>query len=66
LVEVHLLDFHGSLRGKRLNVCLTKRLREERQFSDVEKLRQQIKLDIKKVKALSDLTRCVIMTKSWY
>lgn len=45
-VEVHIPGFNGNLNGKTLKVGLFYRLREERQFSDVEKLRGQIKKDI--------------------
>lgn len=52
VIEVHLFNFHGSLRGRRLSVELTRRLRPEKQFSDVEKLKEQIRKDIIKVKQL--------------
>lgn len=45
-VEVHILNFKGDIRGKMLTVDLLWRLRDERQFADVEKLRAQIKKDI--------------------
>ncbi|MEA3492856.1 MAG: bifunctional riboflavin kinase/FAD synthetase [Candidatus Margulisiibacteriota bacterium] len=47
-VEVHILNFRKNIRGKHLNVLLTKRLRDELQFSDVEKLKRQISRDIKR------------------
>lgn len=46
LVEVHILNFKGNLRGKLLAVDLFRRLRDEKQFSDAEELRSQIKKDI--------------------
>jgi riboflavin kinase/FMN adenylyltransferase len=49
LVEVHIIGFHGSLRGKSLTVDLNQRLRDEKQFSDVDKLRSQIGRDIKNI-----------------
>ncbi|MBN2058559.1 MAG: bifunctional riboflavin kinase/FAD synthetase [Candidatus Saganbacteria bacterium] len=52
VIEVHLFNFQGSLRGRRLSVELTRRLRPEKQFSDVEKLKEQIKRDIIRVKQL--------------
>jgi len=48
-VEVHILNFKGNLRGKLLQVALFKRLRDEKQFSDVEKLKSQIRRDINKI-----------------
>jgi len=50
-VEVHIPGFHGSLRGKVIKVDLYKRLRDEIHFSDVEKLKQQIRKDIKRLQA---------------
>jgi len=49
MVEVHVLNFKGDLRNKRLKVELVKRLRDELQFSDVEKLKQRIRKDIRVV-----------------
>jgi riboflavin kinase/FMN adenylyltransferase len=46
LVEVHILNFNRSLRGKTIAVDLFTRLREEKQFSDVNDLIAQIKKDI--------------------
>jgi riboflavin kinase/FMN adenylyltransferase len=52
-IEVHIPDFHGNLRGKVLQVDIFKRLRDEIHFSDVEKLKQQIRKDIEKAKKLT-------------
>ncbi|MBI5399383.1 bifunctional riboflavin kinase/FAD synthetase [Candidatus Saganbacteria bacterium] len=52
LVEAHLLDFHGSLRGKKITVALFKRLRAEKQFADAAQLKKQISRDINRVKLL--------------
>jgi riboflavin kinase/FMN adenylyltransferase len=46
LVEAHLLNFNGDLRGKEISVDLVSRLRDERQFSDVVSLKRQIKKDV--------------------
>jgi riboflavin kinase/FMN adenylyltransferase len=45
-VEVHILNFNQAIRGKTIRVDLFRRLRDEKQFADVEKLKQQIKKDI--------------------
>jgi len=45
-LEVHLLDFSGELYGKYLTVQFLERLREERTFSAVPQLLDQIKQDI--------------------
>ncbi|MFC1637751.1 bifunctional riboflavin kinase/FAD synthetase [Candidatus Margulisiibacteriota bacterium] len=52
VVEVHILNFHRNIRGKHLRVSLNKRLRNELQFSDVEKLKEQIKKDISRARRL--------------
>lgn len=44
-VEVHLFDFDEDLYGRRLIVRLIARLREERRFSGVEELVEQIRQD---------------------
>lgn len=48
-IEVHIPRHKKNLRGQRLNLILTRRLREERQFSDVEKLKRQIAKDIRRL-----------------
>jgi len=49
LVEVHLLNFHGDLRGRTLSVELLRRLRAEKQFTDALALREQIRKDVVRV-----------------
>lgn len=51
-VEAHILNFNKNIRGKALKVNLTNRLRDEKQFSDVQKLKGQIRRDIEKVRLL--------------
>ena len=50
VVEFHILNFNKDIRGKFLKGLLTRRLRDEQQFSDVEKLKRQIRKDISRVK----------------
>jgi riboflavin kinase/FMN adenylyltransferase len=45
LAEVHLLDWDGDLYGMQLGVELVARLRDERRFSGVDALVQQMRLD---------------------
>jgi riboflavin kinase/FMN adenylyltransferase len=52
VVEVHIINFHKNIRGKTVKVALTRRLRDELQFSDVEQLKKQIRKDIHKAKLL--------------
>jgi len=45
-VETHLLDYSGNFTPRRIEVRFWKRLREEKKFSSVEELREQIAKDI--------------------
>ena len=51
-VEAHLLDFNGDLYGQELELELGEKLRDERKFASKEDLRQQIALDVEKVRSL--------------
>jgi len=51
VLEVHLLDFSGNLRGKRIKVEFLKFLREEKKFESPEELVSQIKRDIETAKS---------------
>ena len=46
-VEVHLIDYAGSLYGQPLEVDFLARLRDTRPFGSVEELKQQLSLDVK-------------------
>jgi riboflavin kinase/FMN adenylyltransferase len=50
-VEVHLLDFEGELYGKELEVTFVEKLREEKRFSSLDALREQIGHDIREAEA---------------
>ena len=45
-IELHILDFSGDIYGSKLEVELCSFLREEREFSNVEDLKSQIRVDI--------------------
>lgn len=45
-IELHILDFSGDIYGSELEVELFRFLREERDFSSVEDLKGQIRMDI--------------------
>ena len=47
LLEVHLFNFSGNLYNKHLSVDFLKFIREEKKFKNINKLRSQIKLDLK-------------------
>jgi riboflavin kinase/FMN adenylyltransferase len=46
VVEVHLLDFAGDLRGKELEVVVVRKLREEARFDSPEALIRQMDADV--------------------
>lgn len=45
-VEAHLIDFHGELYGKELELVFVDKLRDERKFGSLAELREQIARDI--------------------
>ncbi len=45
VIETHLIDFEGDLYGKRLTVEFLDRLRDEKRFSSIDELKQQIQQD---------------------
>lgn len=46
LFEVHLLDYHGNLYGRKLRVAFLDFIRPERKFAHLDELSQQIKQDV--------------------
>ncbi len=52
LLEAHILDFSKDLYAKRLRVKLLNFIREERQFSSLQELKEQIKKDVKTVQGI--------------
>ena len=44
-VESHLLGFEGDLYDREIEITLLERLRDERHFSDLEELREQLECD---------------------
>lgn len=46
MLEVHLFDFHESLYGHYLKVYILKKIRDEKKFSSLEALKQQLHQDI--------------------
>ncbi len=53
VLEVHIMGFSGNLRGKKIKVEFLKFLREEKKFSDVKELKEQIEKDIQSALALA-------------
>ena len=52
LLETHLFGFRGLLYGLKLRVELYDTIRDDKKFSSVEELRQQIEQDSNKIKEL--------------
>lgn len=50
--EVHILDFQGSLYGKRLSFTIVQQIREEKSFPSVDELVAQLALDRETVREL--------------
>jgi riboflavin kinase/FMN adenylyltransferase len=50
LVETYILDFEGNLLGKRLTIDLVDKLRDEERFDTVEKLKAQMRKDVKQAR----------------
>ena len=51
LLETHVIDFSGDLYGRRLVVRLIEKIRDEKRFSSVEELKEQIERDREIVKS---------------
>ncbi len=49
-IEIHLLDFKKDLYGKKMQIKILKRLRNEQKFDSVAKLKEQISKDEKKAR----------------
>jgi riboflavin kinase/FMN adenylyltransferase len=49
-VEVFILDFHENIYDERITVRFVERLRDEKRFSGVEELKEQIHLDVQKAR----------------
>ncbi len=51
-IEVHLIDFHGDLYGKHVEVLFTHWLRRQESFSSLEALREKIDQDLRNARHL--------------
>ncbi len=52
IVEVHLLDYDNDIYGQETEIYFIERLRDERNFDNVEQLQAQIKEDIQKARGM--------------
>lgn len=55
LLEVHLLDYSGSLYGKRITVEPKYKLREEKRFDSLQELQRQMNIDIQQARDFFNL-----------
>ena len=54
--EAHLIDFEGDVYGRRIEMSFLSRLRDERRFSGVEALREQIASDVDAARKILSLS----------
>jgi riboflavin kinase/FMN adenylyltransferase len=55
-VEAHLLDFGGDLYGRVVDVSFVRRIRQEKRFSGVEELKEQIARDVEAARRITNDT----------
>jgi len=53
-VEAYLLDFEGDLYGRVVDVSFARRIREERRFSGIDELTEQIRRDVEEARLLTE------------
>ena len=53
LLEVNIFNFNKKIYGKRIRVEFVKFIRGEKKFKNINNLKKQIKLDIKKAKKIN-------------
>ena len=53
-LEVHLLNFSSDLYGQHVSIIFLKKLRDEKKFTSLDELKEQIKLDVIKAKLFFD------------
>jgi riboflavin kinase/FMN adenylyltransferase len=52
-LEAHLLDFEGDLYGRVVDVSFLRCIREERRFSGVDELAEQIRRDVEEARTIA-------------
>lgn len=55
-IEVHLFDFNATIYNEELKIEFIQRIRDEQQFSDLEKLKSQLKIDAINCKQIFNLS----------
>lgn len=56
-IEVHILNFNGDLYGEEVLIYIIRKIREDRKFENIDKLVEQIKNDIRKIKEYDRKTK---------
>ncbi len=51
LLETHIIDFRGDLYGRRLCITLQEKIRDEKRFSSISDLKDQLKRDYDTIKS---------------
>lgn len=54
LVETYIIEYDGELYGKRLEIELLSKLRDEKRFNDAKELEAQMKEDVKQARTILD------------
>ena len=54
ILEVHIFNFQKDIYGQRITVQFQEKIREEKKFEDIDKLKSQIFTDIKTAKNILD------------
>ena len=54
ILEVHIFNFQKDIYGQRITVQFQEKIREEKKFEDIDKLKSQIFTDIKTAKTILD------------
>ena len=55
-IEIHLFDFNATIYNEELKIEFIQRIRDEQQFSDLEKLKSQLKIDAINCKQIFNLS----------
>jgi riboflavin kinase/FMN adenylyltransferase len=50
VLEIHIFDFNEEIYGERIEVEFFKKIRDEQKFDNLDKLKEQINLDIVKTR----------------
>ena len=50
VLEIHIFDFNEEIYGNRIEVEFFKKIRNEQKFENLDKLKEQINLDIEETK----------------